>query len=112
MAINKNHEFEDLTGIKCAVVEKNASQERVGEGNALVRRQPERVMDESVKGDGHGTSVGRSPIPVEPSPHPYSAATTMPPDGANPLTAGSYIGPTCVAGQAKVPAAEARTSTG
>ncbi len=29
MAINKNHEFEDLNGIKCAVVEKNASQERV-----------------------------------------------------------------------------------
>ncbi len=29
MAINKNHEFEDLDGIKCAIVEKNASAERV-----------------------------------------------------------------------------------
>ena len=29
MAINKNHEFEDLEGIKCAIVEKNASAERV-----------------------------------------------------------------------------------
>lgn len=29
MAINKNHEFEDLNGIKCAIVEKNTSQERV-----------------------------------------------------------------------------------
>lgn len=29
MAINKNHEFEDLNGIKCAVVEKNVSAERV-----------------------------------------------------------------------------------
>jgi hypothetical protein len=29
MAINKNHEFEDLNGIKCAIVEKNALQERV-----------------------------------------------------------------------------------
>ena len=29
MAINKNHEFEDLDGIKCAVVEKNATPERV-----------------------------------------------------------------------------------
>lgn len=29
MAINKNHEFEDLDGVKCAVVEKNASAERV-----------------------------------------------------------------------------------
>ena len=29
MAINKNHEFEDLNGVKCAIVEKNASPERV-----------------------------------------------------------------------------------
>lgn len=29
MAINKNHEFEDLEGVKCAIVEKNASQQRV-----------------------------------------------------------------------------------
>ena len=29
MAINKNHEFEDLDGVKCAVVEKNASTDRV-----------------------------------------------------------------------------------
>ena len=29
MAINKNHEFDELNGIKCAVVEKNASAERV-----------------------------------------------------------------------------------
>lgn len=29
MAINKNHEFEDLDNIKCSIVEKNVSQERV-----------------------------------------------------------------------------------
>jgi hypothetical protein len=29
MAINKNHEFEDLAGVKCAIVEKNATPERV-----------------------------------------------------------------------------------
>ncbi len=29
MAINKNHEFEDLEGVKCAVVEKNVLPERV-----------------------------------------------------------------------------------
>jgi hypothetical protein len=29
MAINKNHEFEELNGVKCAIVEKNASRERV-----------------------------------------------------------------------------------
>lgn len=36
MAINKNHEFEDLDGVKCAVVEKNASQERVDFLKALL----------------------------------------------------------------------------
>ena len=29
MAINKNHEFEELNGVKCAIVEKNAPKERV-----------------------------------------------------------------------------------
>lgn len=29
MAINKNHEFEELNGIKCAIVEKNCSSARV-----------------------------------------------------------------------------------
>ncbi len=29
MAINKNHEFEDLDNIKCSIVEKNVSPERV-----------------------------------------------------------------------------------
>ncbi len=29
MAINQNHLFEDLDGVKCAIVEKNANQSRV-----------------------------------------------------------------------------------
>jgi hypothetical protein len=29
MAINKNHEFEDLDGVKCAIVEKNVLQQRI-----------------------------------------------------------------------------------
>ena len=29
MAINKNHEFEDIDGVKCAIVEKNVVQQRV-----------------------------------------------------------------------------------
>lgn len=29
MALNQNHTFEDLDGIKCCIVEKNASQNRV-----------------------------------------------------------------------------------
>lgn len=29
MALNKNHEFEELDGVKCGIVEKNASPERL-----------------------------------------------------------------------------------
>ncbi|MES1222626.1 MAG: hypothetical protein ABUT20_44435 [Bacteroidota bacterium] len=29
MAINKNHEFDELNGVKCAIVEKNVNPERV-----------------------------------------------------------------------------------
>jgi hypothetical protein len=29
VAINKNHEFEELNGVKCAIVEKNVSSQRV-----------------------------------------------------------------------------------
>ena len=29
MAINKNHEFEELEGVKCAIVEKNVPQSRI-----------------------------------------------------------------------------------
>ena len=29
MAINKNHEFEEINGVKCAIVEKNVSGDRV-----------------------------------------------------------------------------------
>lgn len=36
MAINKNHEFEELDGIKCGIVEKNASPERLAFLKALL----------------------------------------------------------------------------
>ena len=29
MAINKNHEFEELNGVKCSIVERNISEERM-----------------------------------------------------------------------------------
>jgi hypothetical protein len=29
MALNKNHEFEEVNGVKCGIVEKNATQDRV-----------------------------------------------------------------------------------
>lgn len=36
MAINKNHEFEELGGIKCAIAERNATPERVAFLKALL----------------------------------------------------------------------------
>lgn len=36
MAINKNHEFDDLQGVKCAIVEKNVSQDRADFLNELL----------------------------------------------------------------------------
>ena len=71
MAINKNHEFEDLNGVKCAIVEKNASQERVDFLKPLLEFN-------------HYTVV------VIPSPPPKvaakPAATTPPAEGAAPVS--------------------------
>lgn len=44
MAINKNHEAEELAGIKCAIVEKDASQQRVDFLKALLEQNKYTVM--------------------------------------------------------------------
>ena len=59
MAINKNHEFEELGGIKCAIVEKNASKERVAFLKDLLETNNFEVV-------------------VVPSPPPKAAATPKP----------------------------------
>jgi hypothetical protein len=59
MAINKNHEFEDLNGIKCAVVEKNVNKERVV------------FLKELLEWNGYNVIVVPSPPPkVAPAPKP------------------------------------------
>ena len=70
MAINKNHEFEELGGIKCAIVEKNASKERVAFLKDLLEHNQFEVV------------VVPSPPPkVAPPPKPAAAAeaTAEPP---------------------------------
>ena len=37
MPINKNHEFEELNGVKCAIVERNVSQDRTDFLNDLLK---------------------------------------------------------------------------
>ena len=44
MAINKNHECEELNGVKCAIVEKNASAERVAFLKELLENNKYTVM--------------------------------------------------------------------
>lgn len=67
MAINKNHEFEELGGVKCAIVEKNASKERVAFLKDLLEHNAFEVV-------------------VVPSPPPKAAAAPKPaappPEGA------------------------------
>ena len=62
MAINKNHEFEDIDGIKCAIVEKNATPERVQFLTALLGFNKYQVV------------VAESPAPKAVVPAPASIA--------------------------------------
>jgi hypothetical protein len=62
MAINKNHEFEELNGVKCAIVEKNASAERVAFLKQLLEFNKYSIV-----------------VVASPPPKPAPAATPRPP---------------------------------
>jgi hypothetical protein len=76
MAINKNHEFEELDGVKCGIVEKNVSPERVAflkkllEYNhftvVVVPSPPPKVAAAPVVKTEEGEAV--PPPPAEPMP--------------------------------------------
>lgn len=64
MAINKNHEFEELNGVKCAIAEKNASKDRVA------------FLKELLEFNGFTVVVVPSPPPkVSPAPKPAEGET-------------------------------------
>lgn len=73
MAINKNHEFDDLDGIKCAIVEKNASADRVAflkellEFNrytvVIVPSPPAKAAPAAKPAEGETAPVISSPVP-------------------------------------------------
>lgn len=73
MAINKNHEFDDLNGIKCAIVEKNVSAERVEflkqllELNkytaVVVPSPPPKTAVQVAAKEGEATPPPASPVP-------------------------------------------------
>lgn len=76
MAINKNHEFEELNGIKCAIVEKNITQPRVDFLKRLLEFNRYTVV------------VVPSPPPkaVAPAPTTDTDATTLPAPEPGPET--------------------------
>ena len=67
MAINKNHEFEELNGVKCAIVEKNASKERV------------EFLKQLLEFNKYTVIVVPSPPPKVAAPPPKPAASPTPP---------------------------------
>jgi len=81
MAINKNHEFEDLGTSKCAIVEKNASPKRVQFLKTLLEFNKYEVV---VVGSPAPKAAPAAPVaaPVEgeaPAPAPAPAAPIEPP---------------------------------
>ena len=74
MAINKNHEFEDLAGVKCAIVEKNASKERV----AFLKDLLETNLFEVVVVPSPPPKAAPPPKPVEGEVTPVVVAPPVP----------------------------------
>lgn len=81
MALNKNHEFEELDGVKCGIVEKNVKPERMAFLKALLEYNRYTVI------------VVPSPAPkAAPAPKPaegeVAAAPPLPPAVAETFTVG------------------------
>ena len=78
MAINKNHEFEDLDGVKCSIVEKNVTKPRV------------EFLKNLLEYNGYKVIVVPTPPPkVTPPPKPVTPAVTdnaeVPPVSSQPV---------------------------
>ncbi len=68
MALNKNHEFEELDGVKCGIVEKNVKPERVA------------FIKELLEYNGYTVVSVPTPAPkAAPAPAPKEGEVTAPP---------------------------------
>lgn len=76
MAINKNHEFEELNGVKCAIVERNVSQERVDFLKDILEANQYKVIvvasppPKAAAAPASATVTEGAPPAVEPAPAP------------------------------------------
>ena len=85
MAINKNHEFEELDGVKCGIVEKNVSPARVEFLKKLLEYNnykvvvmpspPPKVVAAPVLKTEEGTEVPPTP-PPPPAPETFTIGVT------------------------------------
>ena len=90
MAINKNHEFEDLGTSKCAIVEKNASAERVQFLKTLLEfNKYEVVVVDSPAPKAAPAAPVAAPVEGEaPAPAPVVAAAPIAPPAPTTFTIG------------------------
>lgn len=86
MAINKNHEFEELDGVKCGIVERNALPERVAflkrllEYNhftvVVVPSPPPKVAAAPAAATAGGTETAPTPPPPPTAPETFTIGVT------------------------------------
>lgn len=80
MAINKNHEFEELNGVKCGIVEKMVSPQRAT------------FLKDLLEYNGYSVVMIPSPLPKAPAPPPPvpgdEAPVTPPPPAPETFTMG------------------------
>ena len=80
MAINKNHEFEELDGVKCAIVEKNAGKERADFLQRLLGFNQYTVIIQPIAAKPAApppvTDEGVVPEPAPPAPELYTIGVT------------------------------------
>jgi hypothetical protein len=89
MAINKNHEFEELDGVKCGIVEKNVSPERVSflkkilEYNnftvVVVPSPPPKAASVPVAkpaAEGEPAAPAPEPVPIPQTPETFTVGVT------------------------------------
>jgi len=90
MAINKNHEFEDLGTSKCAIVEKNASPERVQFLKTLLEfNKYEVVVVDSPAPKAAPAAAVAAPVEGEaPAPAPAEPAAPIAPPAPTTFTIG------------------------